>query len=250
MKQLVASFIILFGTATTASAQYTEQLQQQKQGQGTVTVTQSKEIDDLVNGKPNKPATTTPRTTTTPATPRTTTTPAAPRTTTTTSATPRTTTTTTATPARSTTTTSSSTSSSTSLREEPATASSREHSAATTTTTTRTTTSSSSSSSSSSYTEPAGRKVMRGAKRTQGYRVQVYSGGSTRDDRVKAEQIGNRMKSAFPNQPIYTHFYSPRWVCRMGNFKTYEEAMSICKKVRAMGYKQASVVKGSISVTR
>ena len=245
MKQLVASFIILFGTATTASAQYTEQLQQQKQGQGTVTVTQSKEIDDLVNGKPNKPATTTPRTTTTPATPRTTTTPAAPRTTTTT--------TTTATPVRSTTTTSptsSSTSSSTSRREEPATASSREHSAATTTTTTRTTTSSSSSSSSSSYTEPAGRKVMRGAKRTQGYRVQVYSGGSTRDDRVKAEQIGNRMKSAFPNQPIYTHFYSPRWVCRMGNFKTYEEAMSICKKVRAMGYKQASVVKGSISVTR
>ena len=91
---------------------------------------------------------------------------------------------------------------------------------------------------------------MRGAKRTQGYRVQVYSGGSTRDDRVKAEQIGNRMKSAFPNQPIYTHFYSPRWVCRMGNFKTYDEAMSICKKVRAMGYKQASVVKGSISVTR
>ena len=245
MKQLVASFIILFGTAITASAQYTEQLQQQKQGQGTVTVTQSKEIDDLVNGKPNKPATTTPRTTTTPATPRTTTTPAAPRTTTTT--------TTTATPVRSTTTTSptsSSTSSSTSRREEPATTSSHEHAAATTTTTTRTTTSSSSSSSSSSYTEPAGRKVMRGAKRTQGYRVQVYSGGSTRDDRVKAEQIGNRMKSAFPNQPIYTHFYSTRWVCRMGNFKTYEEAMSICKKVRAMGYKQASVVKGSISVTR
>lgn len=239
MKQFVATVIILFCAALTASAQYTEQLQQQKQGQGTVTVTQSKEIDDLVNGKPNKPATTTTTRTTT--TPRPATTPA---TTTPRKETPA------ATPARTNTSTTPTTSSSATHREESTSERSSERTTASKESTTTTTSAPRSSTSSSSYSEPAGKKVMRGAKRTQGYRVQVFSGGSSRDDRVKAEQIGNRMKSAFPNQPIYTHFYSPRWVCRMGNFKTYEEAMSICRKVRAMGYKQASVVKGSISVTR
>ena len=239
MKQFVATVIILFCAASTASAQYTEQLQQQKQGQGTVTVTQSKEIDDLVNGKPNKPATTTTTRTTT--TPRPATTPA---TTTPRKETPA------ATPARTNTSTTPTTSSSATHREESTSERSSERTTASKESTTTTTSAPRSSTSSSSYSEPAGKKVMRGAKRTQGYRVQVFSGGSSRDDRVKAEQIGNRMKSAFPNQPIYTHFYSPRWVCRMGNFKTYEEAMSICRKVRAMGYKQASVVKGSISVTR
>ena len=50
------------------------------------------------------------------------------------------------------------------------------------------------------------------------------------------------------DQPIYTHFYSPRWICRMGNYRTYNEANSYCKKLKAMGYKQACVVKGKITV--
>ena len=234
MKQIVATLLILVCASTTASAQYTEHLQQNKQGQGTVTVTQSKEIDDLVNGKQNKPATTsTPRPATSTSTPRTSTT--------TTPSTPRTSTTATPSTPRTSASSSASSSATTEHRSSPTT-SERDERATRSEATQRTTP--------TPAAEPAGRKVMRGAKRTTGYRVQVYSGGSKREDRVKAEQTANRMKSAFPEQPIYTHFYSPRWVCRMGNFKTYEEAMAICRKVRAMGYKQASVVKGSISVAR
>lgn len=92
------------------------------------------------------------------------------------------------------------------------------------------------------------KKVMKNSYKVDGYRVQVFSGGNTRSDRMKAEQIRDKLKSAFPDQPIYTHFYSPRWICRMGNYRTFNEANSYCKKVKAMGYKQACVVKGKITV--
>lgn len=92
------------------------------------------------------------------------------------------------------------------------------------------------------------KKVMKNSYKVDGYRVQVFSGGNTRSDRMKAEQIRDKLKAAFPDQPIYTHFYSPRWICRMGNYRTFNEANSYCKKVKAMGYKQACVVKGKITV--
>lgn len=91
------------------------------------------------------------------------------------------------------------------------------------------------------------RKVMRGQK-VQGYRVQVYSGGNSRDDKNKAQRIGNAMKEAFPTQPVYVHFYSPRWVCRIGNFVDREDANECLKQVRALGYSQACIVKGVITV--
>ena len=92
------------------------------------------------------------------------------------------------------------------------------------------------------------KKVMTNTRKVNGYRVQVFSGGNTRADRIKAEQIQGAMKAAFPGQPVYTHFYSPRWICRMGNYRTYAEAEKILKQVKAMGYKQAVIVKGKISV--
>lgn len=92
------------------------------------------------------------------------------------------------------------------------------------------------------------KKVMKNSHKANGYRVQVFSGGNTRADRVKAEQIQGALKVAFPGQPVYTHFYSPRWICRMGNYKTYAEAQKYLKQVKDMGYKQAVIVKGKISV--
>jgi hypothetical protein len=93
------------------------------------------------------------------------------------------------------------------------------------------------------------RKVMRNGYRVTGYRVQVYAGGNSRADKNKAESIGNQIKSHFPNQPVYVHFYSPRWICRMGNFRTYEEAQEMLRKVREAGFRQASLVKGKITVS-
>lgn len=92
------------------------------------------------------------------------------------------------------------------------------------------------------------KKVMRNGYRVTGYRVQVYAGGNSRSDKNKAESIGNQIKADFPGQPVYVHFYSPRWICRMGNFRTYEEAQEMLKRVRNAGYRQASLVKGKITV--
>ncbi len=94
-----------------------------------------------------------------------------------------------------------------------------------------------------------GRKVMRNAYKVTGYRIQIYAGGNSRTDKAKAENIGNEMKFLFPEEPIYVHFYSPRWICRMGNYRTYEEAQAMLSQVKEAGYKQAILVKGTITVT-
>lgn len=92
------------------------------------------------------------------------------------------------------------------------------------------------------------KKVMRGSRKVTGYRVQAFAGGNTRQDKLRAQQIGEAIKMKFPEQPIYVHFYSPRWICRVGNFRTYQEAQQVLKQVRAMGYKAATIVKGQITV--
>ena len=92
------------------------------------------------------------------------------------------------------------------------------------------------------------KKVMGRSYKVNGYRVQAFAGGNTRADRQKAQNIGEAIKLKFPEQPIYVHFYSPRWICRIGNFRTYEEAHAMLLEIKKMGYKQASIVKGKISV--
>lgn len=92
------------------------------------------------------------------------------------------------------------------------------------------------------------KKVMRSAIKVTGYRVQVYAGGNSRADRQKVEQIGNAVKRKFPEYPVYVHFYSPRWICRIGNFRSLDEANTVLREIRQMGYKSACVVKGKITV--
>ena len=93
-------------------------------------------------------------------------------------------------------------------------------------------------------------KVMSNSKKVSGYRVQVFAGGNTREDRAKAQEIGNKLKVDMPGQPIYVHFYSPRWCCRFGNFRRQEDANNILKKVKKLGYKNACVIKTFITVNR
>ena len=114
---------------------------------------------------------------------------------------------------------------------------------------TATPSSNTSASHASSTEEPdMSKKVMKNSYKVTGYRVQAFAGGNTRNDRRTAETVGNNIKRRFPEQPIYVHFYSPRWICRVGNFRTYEEAHAMLVEIREMGYKQASIVKGKISV--
>ncbi len=86
------------------------------------------------------------------------------------------------------------------------------------------------------------------ARRVVGYRIQAFVGGRTRADRQRAEQTGSALRALFPGQKIYVHFYSPRWICRMGNFRTYEEARAMLDEVIRAGYDSATIVRGRITV--
>lgn len=86
--------------------------------------------------------------------------------------------------------------------------------------------------------------------KTTGYRIQVFAGGNTRRDRQRAEQAGNSLRSLFPGEEVYVHFYSPRWICRLGNYRTYEEAREKLHEVRKLGYDAATIVKGKITVSQ
>ena len=92
------------------------------------------------------------------------------------------------------------------------------------------------------------KKIIKGGYKVNGFRVQVYAGGNSRDARVKAERTGREINALFPGEPVYVHFYSPRWICRMGNYRTYEEASEILRAVKKLGYQSAIIVKGKITV--
>uniref|UniRef100_A0AB33J218 SPOR domain-containing protein n=2 Tax=unclassified Prevotella TaxID=2638335 RepID=A0AB33J218_9BACT len=92
------------------------------------------------------------------------------------------------------------------------------------------------------------KKVMVRSYKVNGYRVQAFSGGNSRADKQRAQQIGNAIKMAYPDQPVYVHFYSPRWICRIGNYRSMQEAVHMLQNIRKMGYKQATIVRGKITV--
>lgn len=219
MKKFV--FILIIGLCATLSAQaqtYLENLKKPVQGQGTVTVSQSKDIDELVNGK--KPQNTLPNSNPVKTSPQ---------------------------------------------QQEP------HHNNAGATTEHRPVDNKTAEThqvvkdtpkpnAETKKTEPeneeiniptidTSKKVMRGVKVT-GYRVQAYAGGNTRNDRQRAEQIGSTIKMKYPDQPVYVHFYSPRWICRVGNFTDLDEARAFLKKVKALGINSACLVKGKVTVQR
>jgi len=84
--------------------------------------------------------------------------------------------------------------------------------------------------------------------KTMGFRVQAFAGGNSRKDKHKAEEISTQLRMLFPTEQVYMHFYSPRWICRIGNYRTYEEAQKMLEEVRGLGYTSATIVKGKISV--
>lgn len=74
------------------------------------------------------------------------------------------------------------------------------------------------------------------------FRIQVFSGGNTQQDRLQAERAGKIMKSHFPASPVFVHFYSPSWKCRMGNFTDEQEARRVLAQVKALGFPQACIL--------
>ena len=198
MRRLVTIAILCVGCAAASAQTFTQRLQKSNAGEGKVTVTQSKEIDDLVNGPqdvvtPVKQNTQSNQNTPTTQKP---------------------------------------------LEPHKQTEEKTDHPHITTQPEMTTDT---------TYTDEPRKKVMKGYK-VNGYRVQVYAGGNSREARVKAERTGREINALFPGEPVYVHFYSPRWICRMGNYRTYEEAHQILNAVKKLGYKSAIIVKGKITV--
>lgn len=91
-------------------------------------------------------------------------------------------------------------------------------------------------------------KIVHGSYKVMGYRVQAFAGGNSRADRQKAEATRNNIKAHFPNVPVYVHFFSPRWICRVGNYRTYEEAHQMAASLKSLGFNQCTIVKGKIQV--
>lgn len=83
----------------------------------------------------------------------------------------------------------------------------------------------------------------------KGFRIQIYAGGNSRAARNAAERQAARIKQLHPNLPVYTHFYSPRWICRVGDFKTRAEAETYLQQFQKEGFGEASIVKTDILVS-
>lgn len=74
-----------------------------------------------------------------------------------------------------------------------------------------------------------------GINRMVGYRIQVFNDGrdqSTLESRARAR--GNLILSRFPKYrgQIYTFSQSPNWYCRVGNFRTSEEAVNAMTELK------------------
>ncbi len=90
------------------------------------------------------------------------------------------------------------------------------------------------------------------AHRTQaiGFRIQIYAGGNNRQSKSEAYRMAGLARSYFPEVNVYTNFISPRWICRVGDFKTREEAVEQLRKMQlTQAFGEASIVKSKIIVT-
>lgn len=82
-----------------------------------------------------------------------------------------------------------------------------------------------------------------------GYRIQVFAGNNSRDARNQANVVADQVKSTFPELTVYTYFSSPRWLCRVGDFRGIEEANAMMRKLKSTGnFKEVSIVKEQINI--
>ena len=114
-----------------------------------------------------------------------------------------------------------------------------------TSTTTSTTTSTSRPDTTTTVTTPTTGRTRRVVN---GFRIQAFAGGNSREDRKKAERTANAIRSQLPNVPVSAHFYPPRWICYVGSFRTHEEAAQMLRTVKGLGYNQALIVKAKVTV--
>lgn len=88
----------------------------------------------------------------------------------------------------------------------------------------------------------------RGRRRVQGYRIQVYTGGNNRQAKQAAMSMKERVQKVFPELSVYITFKSPRWICRVGDFISREEARPYLKELRKQGISpEANIISSTVS---
>ena len=92
------------------------------------------------------------------------------------------------------------------------------------------------------------KRVAKGVKKVRGFRVLAYSGGNTRKARQEAEKLGQKAKEILVTEPIYVHFYSPRWMCQVGNFTNYAQAKKVMRKLRKEGFTHANIIRTMVTI--
>lgn len=98
-----------------------------------------------------------------------------------------------------------------------------------------------------SYAETQG--TQKSALKVQGFRVQVYAGNNSQQARTEANNMAKRVKEVFPEWDVYAQFISPRWVCRVGDFRSIEEADAVMRQLKATGdFKELAIVRSVIKL--
>lgn len=93
----------------------------------------------------------------------------------------------------------------------------------------------------------APREVGRPRYKAQGYRIQVFTGGNDRAAKSAAQEMKSKVQRYFPELSVYIHFQSPRWVCRVGDFVSREEAQQYVRLIRKHRLSpEAAIVKSTI----
>ena len=83
----------------------------------------------------------------------------------------------------------------------------------------------------------------------RGYRVQVYAGNNSRIARKEANEVANQIKQEFPDLSVYAFFLPPRWLCRVGDYKSIEEADATMRRLKTSGkFKEVSIVREQINL--
>lgn len=82
------------------------------------------------------------------------------------------------------------------------------------------------------YTGANGTHVKRARYKARGFRICIFTGGNSRADKAKAQQMGEKCRKKFPELAVYPNFVPPRWVTYVGDFKTREEAQKYVSLIR------------------
>ena len=98
------------------------------------------------------------------------------------------------------------------------------------------------------YVKSAGENEPKMLK-ARGYRIQVYAGNNSRIARQEANDVAEQIKQEFPELPVYAFFQPPRWLCRVGDYRSIEEADASMRRLKATGkFKEVSIVREQINI--